>query len=141
MFPNESKMVKLLRTWIIGSEITSGGFGRIYEATNEDDLHAVIKLVPKAPGASRELLFESLSSHPNIIPIVDGKLAETWTHFEALAHFRWFDYCRVMTVQQEIAPEATKAFHSRLLMSLNTESEQDPQKRLSFRVIYHNICK
>jgi hypothetical protein len=32
-----------------------------------------------------------------------------------------------MTAQQEIAPEARKAFHSRLLMSLNTESEQEPK--------------
>jgi hypothetical protein len=31
-----------------------------------------------------------------------------------------------MTAQHEIAPEAKKTFHSHLLMSLNTESEQDP---------------
>src|SRR5260370_35061023 len=31
-----------------------------------------------------------------------------------------------MTTQQEIAPEAKKAFHSRLLMSLNIEIEPDP---------------
>jgi len=34
-------------------------------------LQAVIKLVPKAPGASRELLFEPISGYPNIIPILD----------------------------------------------------------------------
>ncbi len=71
MFPNDMKIVKLQRTWSIGAKIAAGGFGRIYEATDEDDLHAVIKFVPKAPRASRELLFESLSDHPNIIPIVD----------------------------------------------------------------------
>ncbi len=31
-----------------------------------------------------------------------------------------------MTTEQEIAPEAKKAFHSRLLMSLNIEIEPDP---------------
>ena len=43
-----------------------------------------------------------------------------------LGHFRWFDYRRAMTAQQEIAPEANTAFHSRLLMSLDIEIEQDP---------------
>ena len=43
-----------------------------------------------------------------------------------LAHFRWLEYRGVLIAQQEIAPEAKKTFHSRLLMSLNTESEQDP---------------
>jgi serine/threonine-protein kinase len=52
--------------------LTSGGFGRIYEAKDENGQPAVIKLVPKAPGASRELLFESLSEHSNIIPILDS---------------------------------------------------------------------
>ena len=71
MLSNEANMVKLQRTWIIGAQIAAGGFGRIYEAKDEADWQAVIKFVPKAPRASRELLFESLSGHPNIIPIVD----------------------------------------------------------------------
>jgi hypothetical protein len=41
-----------------------------------------------------------------------------------------------MTAQQEIAPEANKVFHSRLLMSVNTESEQDPQKSSNIHAIY-----
>jgi hypothetical protein len=44
---------------------------------------------------------------------------------------------RVMTARQEIALEATKAFHSRLLMSLNAESEQDPSNLLTLRAYYH----
>jgi hypothetical protein len=35
-----------------------------------------------------------------------------------------------MTAQQEIAPEAKKAFHSHLLMCLNTES--DPGGEVNF---------
>jgi hypothetical protein len=53
-----------------------------------------------------------------------------------LAHFRWFGYRRVMTTQQEIAPEANKAFSSCLLISLNTESEQDPRNLLTLRLNY-----
>src|SRR6266567_1227121 len=64
--------IKLQRKWNLGSEIANGGFGRIYEAQDENGSQAVIKLVSKAPGASRELLFEPISGHPNIIPIVDS---------------------------------------------------------------------
>src|SRR6266700_3116885 len=63
--------IELQRKWNLGSEIANGGFGRIYEAQDENGSQAVIKLVPKAPGASRELLFEPISGYPNIIPILD----------------------------------------------------------------------
>jgi serine/threonine-protein kinase len=63
--------IELRRKWNVGLEIAEGGFGKICEAEDENGLQAVIKLVPKAPGASRELLFESVSDHSNIIPILD----------------------------------------------------------------------
>ena len=61
----------LKREWQLGNPLASGGFGRIFEAKSDDGSAAVVKLVPKAPGASRELLFEELSVVPNIIPIFD----------------------------------------------------------------------
>ncbi len=64
--------IALAKAWKIGTPLASGGFGRIYEAKAEDGSAAVVKLVPKAPGASRELLFEELSGLPNIIPILDS---------------------------------------------------------------------
>jgi len=73
--------IELQRKWNIGSEIAKGGFGKIYEAQDEDGLQAVIKLVPKAPGAARELLFEPVSGHPNIIPIWDSG---EWENFYVL---------------------------------------------------------
>ena len=63
--------INLRRTWKLGSELDSGGFGRIYNAQADDGSPAVVKLIPKDPGASRELLFEDLSGLPNIIPILD----------------------------------------------------------------------
>lgn len=63
--------IELQRKWNVGSEIANGGFGRIYEAQDDNGLQAVIKLVPKVPGASREILFEPISGYPNIIPILD----------------------------------------------------------------------
>ncbi len=73
--------IELQRKWNVGLEIANGGFGRIYEATDENDLQAVIKLVPKVPGASRELLFEPVSGYPNIIPIWDSG---EWENFYVL---------------------------------------------------------
>lgn len=64
--------IQLMRTWRLGNELASGGFGRVHEAEADDGSAAVVKLVPKAPGASRELLFEELSGSPNIIPILDS---------------------------------------------------------------------
>ncbi len=73
--------IELQRKWNLGSEIANGGFGRIYEAQDENGSQAVIKLVPKSPGASRELLFEPVSGHPNIVPIWD---AGEWENFYVL---------------------------------------------------------
>ncbi len=64
--------ITLARVWKLGNPLSSGGFGRVYEAKADDNSAAVVKLVPKAPGASRELLFEELSGLPNIIPILDS---------------------------------------------------------------------
>jgi hypothetical protein len=63
--------INLSRAWKLGNQLASGGFGRVHEAEADDGSRAVVKLVPKAPGASRELLFEELSGLPNIIPILD----------------------------------------------------------------------
>src|SRR3990172_502155 len=64
--------VVLKRTWQVGEPLAIGGFGRVLEAEADDGSAAVVKLVPKAPGASRELLFEELSGLPNIVPILDS---------------------------------------------------------------------
>jgi hypothetical protein len=67
-----SDTIALKQKWRLGAEITKGGFGRIYAAEAEDGSQAIVKLVPKVPGASRELLFEPVSGLPNIIPILDS---------------------------------------------------------------------
>jgi hypothetical protein len=44
-------------TWTLGERIDGGGFGQVYAAKSADYESAVAKLVPKEPGAERELLF------------------------------------------------------------------------------------
>lgn len=66
-----SEEIQLRHTWRLGNEMAKGGFGHIYEAEGEDGAQVVVKLVPKEPGAARELLFEDISSQLNIMPILD----------------------------------------------------------------------
>ena len=50
---------------------TEGGFGQVYAAKSAEYESAVAKLVPKAPGAERELLFADLGDARNVVPIID----------------------------------------------------------------------
>lgn len=61
----------LRQAWQLGNQLAAGGFGCVHECKAQDESTAVVKLIPKAPGASRELLFEELSGLCNIIPILD----------------------------------------------------------------------
>jgi eukaryotic-like serine/threonine-protein kinase len=69
--------------WVLGKEVGSGGFAKVFEAcpklSDSAEEAAVIKLIPKMPGAARELLFEDLPSTPNIIPVLDrGEWSDNW---------------------------------------------------------------
>ena len=63
--------LRLERTWTMGDRIDGGGFGQVYSVTS-DGREAVAKLVPKAPGADRELLFSNISDVRNVVPIIDS---------------------------------------------------------------------
>lgn len=86
--------INLTRRWLRGDPLASGGFGQVFEAEADDGSAAVVKLVPKAPGASRELLFEELSGLPNIVPILDSG--------------EWQDYYVL------VMPRAEKSLHQHL---------------------------
>lgn len=61
--------------WLLSDRLGSGGFGQVFRAKADSGHVAAAKLVPKAPGAERELLFEQLNDVPNVVPIID--IAET----------------------------------------------------------------
>lgn len=67
------------RAWTLGETLGSGGFGRVYAASSGGE-EAVIKLVPKDPGAQRELLLaDDLSGVPNVVPVIDsGESGDNW---------------------------------------------------------------
>lgn len=74
----KGKQLKLERTWVVGERIGRGGFGQVFAVTCEGDA-AVAKLVPKAPGADRELLFVNLPQVRNVVPIIDsGEHGKYW---------------------------------------------------------------
>lgn len=68
----------LARKWVVGEMIGAGGFGRVYAVTSDGE-EAVAKLVPKDPGADRELLFLDLVGVRNVVPVIDrGETADEW---------------------------------------------------------------
>jgi len=72
--------IQLRRRWTLGARIGDpSGFGQVFEAAADDGTTGVLKLVPKEPGAERELLFEDLVGVPNVMPIIDvGETVEAW---------------------------------------------------------------
>ncbi len=71
--------LQLTREWVLGKLIGGGGFGKVYEAEASDGTVAAIKLVPKAPGADRELLFIELDDVRNIVPVIEsGETDDSW---------------------------------------------------------------
>lgn len=71
--------IRLNDKWDLGDEIGSGGFGRVFRATNSQGRVGAIKLIPKQNGATRDLLIADLSGVENIIPIIDqGETDSTW---------------------------------------------------------------
>jgi serine/threonine-protein kinase len=72
-------VVKLNQQWIMGASIGAGVFGRVYEAMNAAGMEVVVKLVPKAPGADREMLFVKLDGARRVVPIIDsGEYRDFW---------------------------------------------------------------
>lgn len=73
------QIISLRCKWIMGDQLGSGGFGKVHLAHKGDCTQAVAKLIPKDPGAERELLFEELKEVPNVVPILDsGEWGDCW---------------------------------------------------------------
>ncbi|WBB66908.1 serine/threonine-protein kinase [Micromonospora sp. WMMD812] len=69
----------LASEWTLGEQVGGGGFGRVLEASSDQVPNAVAKLVPKGPGAERELLFVDLAGARNVVPIIDrGETEDNW---------------------------------------------------------------
>ena len=49
--------ITLTKLWYVSSLIGKGGIGAVYRATSELEGTYALKLIGKAPGADRELLF------------------------------------------------------------------------------------
>lgn len=66
------RVVTLNHTWTLGEALGDGGFGRVFAASSPAvNVDAAAKLVPKAPGATRELLFVELEDARNVVPFLD----------------------------------------------------------------------
>src|SRR6266536_5089369 len=71
--------LQLKQEWTLGDRIGAGGFGKVFAARSKAGDEAVAKLVPKAPGAERELLFVDLAGVRNVVPVIDsGETDDAW---------------------------------------------------------------
>ncbi|QIB49571.1 serine/threonine-protein kinase [Streptomyces aureoverticillatus] len=69
----------LNKEWVVGARIGGGGFGAVFEAESTDGEKAAVKLVPKAPGTEREMLFIDLDGVRNVVPVIDsGEHEDQW---------------------------------------------------------------
>ncbi len=75
-----ARVVQMRQKWTLGTRIGErSGFGQVFLATDESRKEGVVKLIPKQPGADRELLFEELAGVPNVVPILDsGETKTAW---------------------------------------------------------------
>jgi serine/threonine-protein kinase len=65
--------------WELGDRIGGGGYGQVLEARSESLINGAAKLVPKEPGAERELLFAELVGVRNVVPVIDdGETDDAW---------------------------------------------------------------
>lgn len=75
----EGVVLQLAARWTVGAKLADGGFGQVFVATGDGHPDAVVKLVPKQPGAGRELLFVDLENVRNVIPIIEsGEHGDFW---------------------------------------------------------------
>jgi eukaryotic-like serine/threonine-protein kinase len=72
--------IQLKQAWELGGQIgDESGFGQVYEATSANGATAALKLIPKKPGAQRELLFIDQPGVRNVIPVIDdGETDDHW---------------------------------------------------------------
>jgi hypothetical protein len=49
-------IIQLSQRWELGPRLGKGGYGEVFAATGGDGTRAAVKMVPKKPGASREML-------------------------------------------------------------------------------------
>lgn len=74
-----TKRLQLGQLWTLGQRVGGGGFGQVFAARSEEGKDAVAKLVPKAPGADREMLFVNLGGVRNVVPVIDsGETDDAW---------------------------------------------------------------
>jgi eukaryotic-like serine/threonine-protein kinase len=67
------------RTWVLGDQLGKGGFGKVIAAVDANGFEAAAKVVPKMPGAERELLFVDLPDVRNVVPVIhQGETDSDW---------------------------------------------------------------
>ncbi len=94
--------------WCIAEQLHEGGFGRVYRARSKEGVQVVAKLIPKSPGADRELLFVDLNGSTKVVPILDrGEWDNQWVLIMPEAEKSLSDYIEEIDGRFEVE-EAVK---------------------------------
>jgi eukaryotic-like serine/threonine-protein kinase len=111
-----TNIIQLAQRWSLGSQIGMGGFGRVFEAVGDDGRVAAAKLIPKQPGADRELLFVDLTGIRHVVPIIDsGEWNDYWVLVMPLATKSMRAH---LDERKSSPPEETVAILSDIAMAL-----------------------
>lgn len=119
--------IQLASEWTFEETLGAGGFGKVFRVTSGEQVRA-LKLVPKFPGADRELLFMDLGGAVNVVPVLEvGEYDQDWALLMPLAECSLRDF-----IASEGAQSADKAI--RILMDI-----VEALVSISGRVVHRDI--
>lgn len=119
--------IQLASEWSFEETLGAGGFGRVFRVTSGEEVRA-LKLVPKLPGADRELLFMDLSGAVNVVPVLEvGDYEYNWALLMPLAECSLRDF-----IKSEGAQSVDKAI--RILLDV-----AEALVSISGRVVHRDI--
>ena len=73
----KGETLRLKREWLVEERIGAGGMAGVWQVISGDQ-EAAAKLIPKEPGADRELLFVDVAAR-NVVPVIDrGEHGDYW---------------------------------------------------------------
>jgi serine/threonine protein kinase len=108
--------------------VGSGGFGRVYEALSPSGDEVVAKLIPKAPGATRDLLSTDLPQSAHLVPILHQD--ETSSH--------WVIYMPRARYSLRDALDERGAFNSKAAIAVMTDIAEG-LRVMDGRVIHRDL--
>lgn len=103
-----ANVIHLNHRWVLGDPLNEGSFGQVIAGTGDDGSSVAVKLVPKEPGADRELLFANPEGVRNVVPFLDfGETADAYVmvmpRADTTLRQRLFDAGGALAIEEALA--------------------------------------